>query len=224
MMVNAKILTGQSDKHLVDFHGHLVHWGSVSDLQALSLAAKKAGFELGIASSFRNFDRQLMIWQKKFTGVTPVFDLDDEPVDLSQMSELEKCQAIMLFSALPGASRHHWGTDFDFYDKSVISAQYQIRLQQDEYQDQGLFAPFTAWLDKNIAQYGFFKPYDCYRGGIAAEPWHISHRVTADLMLKKFSYKVIEKTLKQYDFSGKQAILDNLPELYQQFVLNINQN
>ena len=66
----------------------------------------------------------------------------------------------MLFSALPGASRHHWGTDFDFYDKAAITNKYQIRLQQDEYSEGGRFAALTAWLDDNMAQFGFYKPYD----------------------------------------------------------------
>lgn len=221
-MFSSEILTGQSEKHLVEFHGSLVNWAIVCDLQSLTIAAKQAGFDLAIASSFRNFDRQLMIWQKKYTGINPVFDIHDEPVEFNGLSDLEKCQAIMLFSALPGASRHHWGTDFDFYDKATITDKYQIRLQQDEYIEGGRFGALAAWLDKNMAQFGFYKPYDQYRGGIACEPWHISHKETADMMLKKLSVKKLEIALKQYDFSGKEAVLANLPELYHQFVLNIN--
>lgn len=222
MMFSSEILTGQTQKHLVEFHGSLVNWAIVSDLQSLTIAAKNAGFDLAIASSFRGFDRQLMIWQKKYNGINPVFDINDNPVELNGLSDLEKCQAIMLFSALPGASRHHWGTDFDFYDKAAITNKYQIRLQQDEYSEGGRFAALTAWLDDNMAQFGFYKPYDEYRGGIAVEPWHISHKSTADMMLKKFSVKKLEKVLKQYDFAGKEAVLSNLPELYTQFVMNIN--
>jgi len=221
-MFSPGILTGQADQHLVEFHGSMVNWAIVSDLQSLTIAAKNAGFDLAIASSFRNFDRQLMIWQKKYNGETEVFDINDEPVELKGLSDLEKCQAIMLFSALPGASRHHWGTDVDFYDKAAITERYQIRLQQSEYIKGGRFAALTAWLDDNMAQFGFYKPYDQYRGGIACEPWHISHKATADMMLKKFSEKKLEKVLKQYNFAGKEAVLANLSVLYKQFVLNIN--
>lgn len=96
-MFSSEILTGQSEKHLVEFHGSLVNWAIVCDLQSLTIAAKQAGFDLAIASSFRNFDRQLMIWQKKYTGINPVFDIHDEPVEFNGLSDLEKCQAIMLF-------------------------------------------------------------------------------------------------------------------------------
>ena len=200
----------------------MVNWAIVSDLQSLTIAAKNAGFDLAIASSYRSFDRQLMIWQKKYQGEAQVFDINDNPVELNGLSELEKCQAIMLFSALPGASRHHWGTDFDFYEKDAITDRYQIRLQQDEYQAGGRFAGLTAWLDENMAQFGFYKPYDKYRGGIACEPWHISHKSTADMMLKKFTIKKLEKALNQYEFAGKNAVLANLPQLFKQFVLNIH--
>ena len=43
-------------------------------------------------------------------------------VVLAHLSPLEQLQAILRFSALPGTSRHHWGTDLDVYDAAVIAA------------------------------------------------------------------------------------------------------
>lgn len=223
-MFSPEILTGQTEKNLVEFHGHLVHWGIVGDLQALSIAAKQAGFELGIASSFRSFDRQSLIWKKKYNCELPVFDINDNKLDLANLTDLERCQAIMLFSALPGASRHHWGTDFDYYDKSKVSDRYQIRLQKAEYQSGGRFCELNEWLDENMEKFGFYKPYDKYRGGIASEPWHLSHKSTSEIMLRRFSLKLLTKVLKKHEIEGKEAVLNNLPALYQQFITNINKD
>ena len=171
----AMCITGQSDTHLTEIQSHRLHTDIIDDFLALQNGAKNAGFELTIASSFRDFNRQAMIWNKKFLGIRPVFNKQQQIVDLSQLNELEKCTAIMLYSALPGASRHHLGTDLDVYDTAAINDDYKLQLTPDEYQHGGPFAPLSQWLDKNLAKYGFYRPYKQDLGGVAPELWHISH-------------------------------------------------
>ncbi len=222
MLINSAMLTGKSEQHLIDFHGHLLHWAIISDYQNLVNAAQTAGFKLEIASSFRNFTRQQTIWNNKFNAISPVYDLDNNEVDVKSLSEIDKCHAIMLYSALPGASRHHWGTDLDVYDAQAVSTRYRVKLQPHEYNHEGPFASLNIWLNEHIEQFGFYKPYDIYRNGIAAEPWHISHKSTAEIMLSKLKIKNLEAAILDSEVEGKLTLKDNLTEIFERYVININ--
>ena len=159
------------------------HQRAVSAFTALSGRAATAGFDMRVASAFRSYDRQLDIVNAKWLGHRPV--LNDEGVDLHRAaaSDADWLAAILRFSALPGTSRHHWGTDFDIWDRSTVTDDYAPQLLASEYQSDGVFAEMNAWLDDQISAdnaEGFYKPYDVDRGGVAPEPWHISYRPVAE--------------------------------------------
>jgi LAS superfamily LD-carboxypeptidase LdcB len=159
------------------------HQRAVSAFTALSGRAATAGFDMRVASAFRSYDRQLDIVNAKWLGHRPV--LNDEGVDLHRaaVSDADWLAAILRFSALPGTSRHHWGTDFDIWDRSTVTDDYAPQLLASEYQSDGVFAEMNAWLDDQISAdnaEGFYKPYDVDRGGVAPEPWHISYRPVAE--------------------------------------------
>ena len=103
------------------------------------------------------------------------------------MGDLQWLEAIMRFSALPGTSRHHWGTDVDIWDAAAAPANYRPALEPSEYGEGGVFAEMTRWLDELINAddaEGFYKPYDIDRGGVAPEAWHISYRPVAAALQK----------------------------------------
>ena len=79
-------------------------------------AAAADGIDLVAFSSFRDFDRQLAIWNGKFRGERPMQDRAGRPLDALALTPAERVAAILWWSALPGASRHHWGTDIDVMD------------------------------------------------------------------------------------------------------------
>ncbi|WP_300362956.1 M15 family metallopeptidase [uncultured Pseudoalteromonas sp.] len=214
--------TGLSSSHLVELQNHRLHRDIVNDFLALQQRAKEAGIDLTIASSFRDFHRQSAIWNAKFQGLRPVYTLEQQTVDLESLSDTEKCHAIMLYSALPGASRHHFGTDLDIYDTHPIDDDYQLQLTPDEYSPTGPFAKLAAWLDDNLEKYGFYRPYQEYKGGVAPEPWHISHIGVSAKMMKHLSVATLQQSIEQSELSGKQAILAELNTLYERYVLNIN--
>ncbi|MDN3377346.1 MULTISPECIES: M15 family metallopeptidase [unclassified Pseudoalteromonas] len=214
--------TGCSDAHLVDFANHRIHVGIVDDFIALQNAAKQAGFELTIASSFRDFERQSTIWNAKFSGARPVLNKDQQPVDLSTLSELDICNAILLYSALPGASRHHFGTDVDIFDQAAIKQGYKLQLEPHEYEDEGPFAAMTTWLNDNLVKFGFYRPYEKDLGGVAPEPWHISHIEQSHIMCEAINIEVLSKLIQQSDLLGKQTILTHLPELFERYVTNVS--
>ncbi|NMP32473.1 M15 family metallopeptidase [Thalassotalea sp. M1531] len=222
LTIDAEVLTGHTEKHLISLSSqHKLHTTVTSAWQKMQQDAQSDGLSLALASSFRSFERQLSIWNRKFTGQLPVFDINEQVVDITQLSESNKVKAIMLFSALPGASRHHWGTDIDVYAPNLLKEGQELQLQVWEYQDQGPMAKLSTWLQLNAGRYGFFRPYDTYRDGVSIEPWHISFAPTANQYQKSFTLDVLEQTLNNTDIEGKKTILRMLPELYKQYIINI---
>ena len=215
-------ITGQSDAHLVAIQNHYLHTNIVNDFVALQSAAASAGFDLCIASSFRDFNRQSAIWNAKFSNKRVVLNKAQQAVELNSLSDIEKCTAIMLYSALPGASRHHLGTDLDIFDKSAVSDDYELQLTPDEYQHGGPFAELSQWLDTHLAEFGFYRPYQHDLGGVAPELWHISHIAQSEQLMSHLSLEVLHNCIKESDLLGKDAILTHLPALYERFVLNVS--
>ena len=53
-------------------------------------------------SSFRDFARQLAIWNAKFSGETPLYDADGRTLEAARLAPEERIAAILRWSALPG--------------------------------------------------------------------------------------------------------------------------
>ena len=177
--LTTKQLTGRSESHLVDLPcGNRLQGDVAEAFSELRGDAARAGFELVIASGFRSFGRQLEIWNGKASGVRPVHDDVGGEVKMADLSPRNRLHAILRFSALPGTSRHHWGTDMDVFDHAAVESTYSVQLTPGEVAPGGVFDPFHRWLDERIAageSHGFHRPYaeDC--GGVAPERWHLSY-------------------------------------------------
>ncbi|MDE1331309.1 M15 family metallopeptidase [Vibrio aestuarianus] len=221
-----KQLTGQTDTHLesvtVGQKAFLVHPLVSQDLLALKQAADEAGFNFNIASGFRDFERQLDIWNRKMSGQTEVLADNNIPLNLDSLTEEQKVFAILRWSALPGGSRHHWGTDFDVFDRSALPTGITLKLEPWEYFS-GHQAHFYRWLKLHLAEFGFFFPYQQDKGGVACEPWHISHKTTAQLCLEQLTCEQLAKQLDQTPLLGKQAVQAHLTQVYNQYIINISQ-
>jgi len=219
MKIDSERLTGSTQSHLVEWSGMLVQSAVVEPLAQLSQQATEQGFDLRLCSSFRSFDRQLKIWNHKLSGLRPVLDDSGARLDLTQMTEWQQIQAVMRWSALPGASRHHWGTDFDIYDAAAVEADYQIQLVPEEVEGSGVFAPFHDWLDSSVlAAAGFYRPYAKDLGGIAPERWHISYRPVAEHYAAQLTVEVLAERLASADMVYKETVLNHLDELFQRYI------
>lgn len=176
--LNPLQLTGREDTHLVDLPcGNRLQAGAAEAFSRLQAEAVEAGFELAIASSFRSYQRQRAIWNGKACGQRPVHDDAGRNVELATLSRGQQLRAILRYSAIPGTSRHHWGTDLDVYDAAALPADYRLQLSPREVAPGGLFDPLHRWLDERMAagaSQGFFRPYARDRGGVAPERWHLS--------------------------------------------------
>ncbi|MDA9557560.1 M15 family metallopeptidase [Vibrio sp.] len=194
------------------------------DVLALRQAALDAGFNFHIASGFRSFERQTLIWNKKMRGDTPVLDRDSRPISMEALSIEEKIDAICFWSAIPGTSRHHWGGEFDVYDRDRLPNNGVLTLEPDVYLT-GSQAPFFRWLKKNLSHYGFFLPYDKDRGGVSIEPWHISHRALSEITHPIFTLDQLKSQLEKPDANnilGIETILSHIDRLYHQYVINVS--
>lgn len=194
--LSASQLTGIDESHLVAVAGgQRMQYDAAQAFARLQEDARAAGFDLSIASSFRSYQRQLAIWNAKASGQRTVHDDAGHCLDTGALSPREKLHAIMRFSAIPGSSRHHWGTDVDVFDAAAVGSDYQVQLSPGEVATGGCFDPLHCWLDERMAQHlshGFYRPYNSDRGGVAVERWHLSFapcaitcagRITQQLLL-----------------------------------------
>lgn len=190
-------------------------------VQQLKHAAQLNGFELTLASGYRSFAQQLNIWNAKAKGERPVLDSSEREISRELMNSRDIMFAILRWSALPGASRHHWGTDFDVYDKSALPADYQLQLTVAETQEGGVFANMYRWLESFLPDntLGFYRPYAQDSGGIAPEPWHISYKPLAVQYQNILSIDTLAKHIQSADILLKKDIMQNLDEIYDRFIL-----
>lgn len=82
----------------------------MSKFAEMADAAAKEGIKLVIRSATRNFEDQKRIWENKWNGITL---LEDGRKANAIKDEFLRAKSILLYSSMPGTSRHHWGTDID---------------------------------------------------------------------------------------------------------------
>jgi LAS superfamily LD-carboxypeptidase LdcB len=223
-VLNPLELTGRAATHVVEVPelAARLHRDAVAPALALKAAAAAAGIELAFVSSFRDFERQAAIWNAKFRGERPLLDRRGAPLEAAKLSESGRVAAILLWSALPGASRHHWGTDFDVIDRAAVPPDYRPQLTVEEYTGAGPFARLNDWLGANLANQGFFRPYLTDRGGVHPEPWHVSYAPVAEAALPRLSVEVLREAIEQSDLAGREHVLEQLPALHAKYVMAVD--
>jgi D-alanyl-D-alanine carboxypeptidase len=122
-------------------------------LEKMIQFAKESGISFKVISASRNFEQQKGIWEKKWLARKSQYP-----------KGLDRAKNILLYSSMPGTSRHHWGTDFDLNSLSP------------EYFDQEKGKMEYEWLCNNAQRFGFYQPYDANpnRTGYQEEKWHWS--------------------------------------------------
>jgi LAS superfamily LD-carboxypeptidase LdcB len=191
----------------------------IEDLERLKKSALQAGFSLKVESAFRSFEKQLSIWNRKAFGELPLLDKNGEVIQKLPENETEMMYCILFWSALPGCSRHHFGTDIDVSDASAVSENYEVQLTPQECN--GVFAPFHEWLSECIASgksFGFNRIFEPGRGKIQPEKWHLSHLPTARKIQDSFSIDTLKAIYEKTDIACKNAIIENLEKLLDEYV------
>jgi LAS superfamily LD-carboxypeptidase LdcB len=216
-------LTGRSRDHIVDLLDPRcsLHRGVAGPYLALRAAAARDGIDLFPQSSFRDFWRQQLIWNGKCRGERNLLDRNGACLDAGALDRDGLVSAILLWSALPGASRHHWGTDLDVIDAAAVPAGAAVRLEPAEYLPGGMFGKLNAWLDSNASGFGFYRPYVADRGGVQPEPWHLSYAPLAQQALQAFSVDMLQEALQVEGIDALDVVRGRLPEIVARYVMNV---
>jgi LAS superfamily LD-carboxypeptidase LdcB len=217
-------LTGRARGHIEELDSPRcgLHAQVTAPFLRLRAAAAQAGFDLVPQSSYRDFDRQLRIWNAKFNGETPVNDVSGRPGEALALTPAQRIDAILVWSALPGASRHHWGTDLDLIDRAAIAPGYRVQLVAEEYAAAGPFAALAAWLEAHAARFGFFRPYRGVLSGVQPEAWHYSFAPLSEPARRALRVDDLREALRAAPLAGKDLVLERLEELHARYVARID--
>ncbi|WP_028115580.1 M15 family metallopeptidase [Ferrimonas senticii] len=217
-MLTTEQMLGLDDSHLVAVEQAQLERRCAKAFSAMQLAAAADGIDMQIASGWRSFERQLAIFNGKAQGLRPLLDRDGVRLDPLLLSQADLLDAILLWSALPGTSRHHWGTDLDLFDGAQISAK-SLQLEPWEYQAGGPNYRLSQWLQQHMADYGFYLPYQQDLGGVLPEPWHLSYAPVSAHTI--FDVDALAAQLKQSPIELKSSILAQLPGLVERYCQRI---
>ncbi len=222
--MNAEEVTGRTRTHLVDLpaFGCALHRHALAPFLNLRRAASADGIDLVPVSAFRDFARQLRLWNEKYRGERPLYGATGELIDPAPLAPAERVAAILHWTAIPGASRHHWGTDLDLIDRNAVADAGSVSLMPREYAEGGPFAGLCAWLERHAARYGFFRPYRGVLSGVQAEPWHYSFAPVAEGARRSLDLETLRSALIEAPLLGKEFVLAQLDELHARFVLRID--
>lgn len=166
--------------------GMYLHKDAYNAFKSMFYAAKKCGVNIRIISATRSFAYQRGIWERKWRS--------DRFAD---KEELEKARKIMLYSAMPGASRHHWGTDIDLNELN------------NEYFESGEGKEVYEWLITHASEYGFHQPYtpkNNGRTGYEEEKWHWTYLPLSSDLLEHYNEKINYQELR--GFTGAEYAKD----------------
>ncbi len=157
-------------------------------------AAYQDGIDISVVSSYRSYERQRSIFERKYIEFT----------DVDGMEPLAAIDKIIEYSTIPGTSRHHWGTDVDLIDASK-PADGDV-LDPDKFQEGGPFADFLTWMQARSQDYGFYLVYtdNAKRRGFKYEPWHYSYAPLSIPMLSQFRGINLVRLMEKEDFLGAE--------------------
>lgn len=224
--MNVDILFGKTQEHLVPLEGtkFLLHKLMLHDFLKLQQSAKNDGFDLQIISAFRDYERQLKIWNAKARGERQLMDDQERPLEFSKLSPTEIVFAILRWSAIPGCSRHHWGSDIDVFDGLTQKAE-DVKLVPSECENNGPAAALHDWLDIQIKEnksFGFFRPYAFDKGGVSPERWHLSYYPVSRRIVDVYTFSIFKRHIESSDVMFKDIILKHAEDIFQRYLMSFD--
>ena len=176
---------------LADKTGLYLRKETLAAFKEMQEAAKKDGINLLIISATRNFDYQKGIWERKWSGQTKL----EGNINASQISNKKaRSEKIMRYSAMPGASRHHWGTDIDLNELN------------NKWFESGTGKKVYDWIQTRGKEFGFYQVYTSkaadQRTGYEEEKWHYTYKPVSAKLTNIARESMNDEHLS--DFSGSE--------------------
>lgn len=215
-----QILTGQSTEHLARWEHFLIHRQALAAFRKLRRDSAREGFDIRPVSIFRSHAQQLAIWNEKARGLRPLLGPQGVPLNYATLIPEDRMVAILRWSALPGASRHHWGTELDVYDHNALPPGKQVELTP--WEVAGWFAPLHAWLDENMQRFDFFRPYARDLGGVSPEGWHLSYRPVSQQYFEQYDFPLFQKVITHPQLELRELLWENREEIFQRYFRNVS--
>lgn len=183
--ISSQELLGKGSPELFG-NGYQLRKEAYGDFIKMQNAANADGISIQIVSSYRSFNHQKRIWNRKYKRYTE-----------RGLTPTQAIYKIIEYSTIPGTSRHHWGTDIDIIDANPLAP--SSLLQPKNYYGDGVYAPLKNWMDENAKKFNFELVYtkDENRKGFKHEPWHFSYAPLSIPYLKKYKELDIKNLLRQ---------------------------
>lgn len=220
--MSTDIIFGKTTEHLVPVKGTklLVHHEMLEDFLHLQESALEAGFDLQITSAFRDYQRQEKIWNSKARGERALMDSFGSPLIYQTLTSNEVMFSILRWSALPGASRHHWGSDIDIFNGKTQTLE-SVQLVPSECEKGGPAAELHDWLDMKMSKnesYGFFRPFASDFGGVSPERWHLSYWPVSNKLSSSYTFELFKQNILESSIMLKENVLEHLPLIYEKYI------
>jgi LAS superfamily LD-carboxypeptidase LdcB len=183
-------------------------------LMAMQDAAKKEGIQLTSRSSYRSFHFQRYSWNRRM----------NEWIDKG-LSPEEALKQNLKYVAIPGTSRHHWGTDVDLLDASQPTPRKGLPIKH--FEAHGRYFAMHNWLQKNAHRFNFHLVYtdNPSRKGFQFEPWHYSYAPIAKPLLKNMLLIDYQKLWQPHKIVGKELMTESFMKKYLvDYLLGVNRS
>jgi len=199
----------------IDLHGDGINLRQEAHDAFLEMkkAAYSDGIDIKIVSSYRSFERQRAIWERKYLQYS----------EEDGMEPLVAIDKIIEYSTIPGTSRHHWGTDIDVID-GYPKVEGDVLVPR-KFESGGPFENFKKWMDENSEKFDFHLVYTdvAKRRGFKYEPWHYSYAPLSVPMLTEFRGKNLMQILEKETFEGSSEFTTGFIKNYvRDNILDIN--
>ena len=175
-------------------------------------AALKSNISLKVVSSYRDFNHQNSIWERKYKNYISQNCTPDNAI-----------KKIIEYSTIPGTSRHHWGTDMDLVDGNV--KQPKNLLNPIHFEENACFGKFKEWMDTHANDFGFYLVYTNQEGrkGFKYEPWHYSYKPLSLQYLSEYRELNLMQILQNENLMGNEHFTEAFVKSYlNENILDIN--
>jgi zinc D-Ala-D-Ala carboxypeptidase len=175
---------------------------------ALWRDAQQNGWRLTLVSGYRSFYAQRKIWNQ----------YAEEYRKRNNLTEEGRVRAIMSLAAVPGLSRHHWGTELDISEETLRG---QLGTIESDISPRVL--DFYRWMGENAPRFGFCKVYAGQKGSIREEHWHWSYIPFSRVYGRQFAEIKSFKRIMNIDVEEVEYLRRNFPKIQQRENRSMNQ-